>query len=79
MKNALDDFRKKYSLTYRRLAEMSSLSLYAVYRHCRSGLISAESAVIYNRNLKIPLHELRPDLWPEAAPPAQAPSQQSPV
>ena len=63
MTNALDKYRKKFSLTYRDLAKLSGLSLYTVHRHCHCTRIPAESAVIYNRQLNIPLHELRPDLW----------------
>lgn len=33
----------------------------------RSGSVPAKRAVAINRALGIPLHEIRPDLWPAAA------------
>ncbi len=65
MKNALETFRTTRGLTYRELTEAcGGRSLNAVYRHCKGDKIAAESAVVYSRNLGIPLSELRPDLWP---------------
>lgn len=72
MKNALETFRTARGLTYRELTEAcGGRSLNAVYRHCKGDKIAAESAVVYSRNLGIPLSELRPDLWPpeEGQPP----------
>lgn len=53
-------------MTYRDLAHAcgGERSLYAVYRHCKSEHIPAESAMVYAKNLGIPRSELRPDLWP---------------
>ena len=59
MKNALETFRTTRGLTYRELTEACDK-------------IAAESAVVYSRNLGIPLSELRPDLWPPD--PAAGPS-----
>lgn len=69
-------------MTYRDLAHAcgGERSLYAVYRHCKSARIPAESAMVYAKKLGIPRSELRPDLWPPAGltatpttPPAGAP------
>lgn len=66
MKNALEAFRRDRKMTYRDLAHAcgGERSLYAVYRHCKSEHIPAESAMVYAKNLGIPRSELRPDLWP---------------
>ena len=66
MKNALEAFRRDRKMTYRDLAHAcgGERSLYAVYRHCKSAHIPAESAMVYAKRLGIPRSELRPDLWP---------------
>lgn len=48
-----------------RVAEDTGFEYSTVYRHALDQKrISAESAMVYHRALGIPLHELRPDLWP---------------
>lgn len=43
----------------------------SIFHHCRGvRVISAESAMKYHRAFSIPLHELRPDLWPPDGPTA---------
>ena len=50
-----------------RVAENTGFKYSTVYRHALDQKrISAESAMVYHRVLGIPLHELRPDLWPPA-------------
>ncbi len=75
MKNALEAFRSARGLTYRELTKVcGGRSLNAVYRHCKGDKIAAESAVVYSRNLGIPLSDLRPDLWPPEEVPCPAPA-----
>jgi DNA-binding transcriptional regulator YdaS (Cro superfamily) len=66
MENHINDFRVDKKLTYKELAEIVNLNPSSVYFHCSGKRsISAESALLYEKNLGIPRHKLRPDLWPE--------------
>lgn len=66
MQNVIDTYRKTHGLTYAQMALTAGLSSRSVvFLHCRgSRTISAKSALKYARAFGIPLHELRPDLWP---------------
>lgn len=54
-------------LTLLDICKQTGLPYPTVYRHAfNQRRISAEVALVYHRALGIPLHELRPDLWPPA-------------
>ena len=67
--NPLEQYRKEHGLTFRKLAQITGVGPSTVYRHLR-GLqtIAPEVAFRYRNALGIPLHELRPDLWPAPEP-----------
>lgn len=66
MQNVIEKYRIHSKLTYRQLAKKCGVTLNMIYRHCHQNFqgIPAEKAVIYSRVLRIPLGQLRPDLWP---------------
>ena len=66
MKNVIDKYRIHSKLTYRQLARKCGVTLNMMYRHChgKNNRIPAEMAVVYSRELGIPLCQMRPDLWP---------------
>ncbi|MBQ7609309.1 MAG: helix-turn-helix transcriptional regulator [Desulfovibrionaceae bacterium] len=67
--NILDEYRKREKLTYSEVSRRVGLTTQSVFYHCKGKKkISAESAVTYHNALGIPLHDLRPDLWPAERP-----------
>lgn len=70
MNTTLEDYRMARGMTFRQMAACCGFkSATTVWQHC-CGVrrVSPESAVKYQKSLGIPLSELRPDLWPPAAP-----------
>lgn len=65
-KNIIDQYRTEHGLSYAKMAAMAGFSARGVvFAHCHNlRVVSAESAVKYNRTFGIPLYLLRPDLWP---------------
>lgn len=63
--NIIDQYRMAHGLSYAKMATIAGFSARSVvYAHCHNRrVVSAESAVKYNRSFGIPLHLLRPDLW----------------
>ena len=66
MKNAIEHFRRTHGMSLQKIADMCAFrSRSTVFQHCNGHReISAESAIKYAKGLGIPLHDLRPDLWP---------------
>lgn len=64
--NIIDQYRTEHGLSYAKMAAMAGFSARSVvYAHCHNlRVVSAESAVKYNRTFGIPLCQIRPDLWP---------------
>ena len=58
MKNVIEKYRIHSKLTYRQLARKCGDC------HGKNNRIPAEMAVVYSRELGIPLCQMRPDLWP---------------
>lgn len=69
--NALEAYRRKNNLTFEALVVKAENDKTSVWRHCRAAKIPAEAALVYERNLGIPRHVMRPDLWDAPTPQPQ--------
>ena len=57
-----------FGMTVAEAARKSDVPSTTVWRHAKKKRkISPEYAVLYNKTLGIPLHKMRPDLWPDPA------------
>ena len=64
MQKELENYRKKYNLTYDKMAKLVSIPKNTLYNHCK-GLrnISAAIAIKYHKTFDIPLEVLCPKVW----------------